>query len=71
MQTNPGGLYIYSNYFMWTIFTSVGYGDYYYGNTVLEMWFLMFLELSSVLVPAVVIYSVNRLVDGLDNSFEI
>ena len=48
----------------------MGYGEYYLRNTVQEMWFLMMLEMCSVLVPATVLFAVNRLVTGLDNSFE-
>jgi hypothetical protein len=29
LHTNPFGIYVYSAYFVWTIFTTVGYGDYY------------------------------------------
>ena len=61
---------MYSIYFIWTICTSVGYGDYYLGNTNREMYFIMMMELFSVLVPATVIYSVNRFVSGLDYSYE-
>lgn len=29
LASNPSGIYIYSLYFIWTIFTTVGYGDVY------------------------------------------
>ena len=69
LKENPWGVYILSLFFVWTVLATVGYGCYD-NIAASEMWFVMFLEACSILVVSTILYSINKLVTGLDNSHQ-
>ena len=69
LASNPYGIYIYSLYFIWTIFTTVGYGDIYSQNTVQEMWFLVSIEMIAIGITATLLYTIAKIFNA-DNSFK-
>ena len=69
LEDNPIGIYIFSNYFIWTAITTVGYGSYS-GNRTREYVFLCFIEFLSVAFQALSLLSVTQFFSTLDTSFE-
>lgn len=69
LEKNPWGVYVLSIFFIWTVLSTVGYGSYDF-IAAHEMWFVMFVEACSICVVSTLMYSVNKLVTGLDNSHE-
>lgn len=67
--SNPYGIYIYSMYFIWTIFTTVGYGDVYTENTVQEMFFLVSIEMIAIGMTATLLYTIAKIFNT-DNSYK-
>lgn len=69
LASNPYGIYVYSLYFIWTIFSTVGYGDVYSQNTVYEMWFLVLFEMIAIGITATLLYTIAKIFNS-DSSFK-
>ncbi len=60
---NDYQLYVFSTYWVCTVISTVGYGDYS-GGTSLEYLYTLFLESSGILVFSVLQLTVTRLISS-------
>ena len=62
-------MFIYATYWVCTVVTTVGYGDYNAGGTTLEYLVSIAIEFSGFIVFALIQFAVLAITD-VDNSFE-